>query len=198
MTVKEPGLKITVYRRHLKELINICRTTRLSHVQTYWHLGRCISETEKNPQIPSGYGSRMLHLFSKDLVQQFGKGYSVTNLKNMRTFYQTYNFDKLSPQIDWSSYTLLLSVKDPETRNHFEKRIINEALTHRQLKKEIFSWRVQQSMEENKSISPYQLKYNRGTLYAYTLVNNPLLPAFKDRVTIDCGFNIHKTVVLNN
>jgi endonuclease YncB( thermonuclease family) len=198
MNKKQPGLKISLYRQHLKELINICRSTRLSNVQTYWHIGRRITEIEENPEIPSGYGSQMLHLFSKDLIQQFGKGYSVTNLKNMRTFYHTYDLEKLSPQIDWSSYTLLLSIKDPAERKKFENKIIKESLSHRQLKQEISTWRLLQSMEENKTISPYQLKFNRGSLYTYTLVNNPLLPSKKDRVTIDCGFNIHKTVMLNN
>ena len=97
MNTKQSGLKISVYRQHLKALINICRSTRLTNVQAYWHLGQCITEIEQSPDLPSGYGSNMLHLFSKDLIAQFGKGYSVTNLKNMRTFYNAYDHDKLSP-----------------------------------------------------------------------------------------------------
>ncbi len=198
MSRKQSGLKISVYRQHLKELINICRSSRLTHVQTYWNIGHYIRRIEKSPHIPSGYGSSMIPLFSKDLVQQFGKGYSVTNLRKMRAFCQAYDQDKLSPQIDWSCYTLLLSVKDPEARKEFENKTINESLSHRQLKKEISTWRILQTIEENEKIPPFQLKYNRGSLYTYTLVNNPLLPPVKGRVTIDCGFNFHKTIMLEN
>ncbi len=194
MNTKQSGLKISVYRQHLKELFNICRSSRLTHVQTYWNIGHYIRRIEKSPHIPSGYGSSMIPLFSKDLVQQFGKGYSVTNLRKMRAFCQVYDHDKLSPQIDWSCYTLLLSVKDPGARKEFENKIIDESLSHRQLKQEISTWRLLQAMEANENIPPFQLKFNRGSLYTYTLVNNPLLPSFKDRVTIDCGFNIHKTI----
>jgi len=198
MIIKKPPLKISLYRQHLKELIDICRSTRITNVQTCWNIGRCITGIEENPEIPTGYGSKMIHLFSKELIRQFGKGYSVTNLKNMRTFSRLYDLDELSPQIDWSSYTLLLSVKDPEARKEFENRILSESLPHRELKKEISRWRLLKSINENPKASPFQLKFNRGSLYTYTIVNNPLLPALKERVTIDCGFNIHKTIKLKN
>lgn len=198
MTIKEPGLETSLYKQHLSRLENICRSTRLTHVQTYWNIGRCIIEIEQSPNIPSGYGSKMLHLFSKDLIRQFGKGYSVTNLKNMRTFCSTYDQNKLSPEIDWSSYTLLLSVKDDKARKEFEEKTVIESLSYLQLKKEISAWRMHHALEENENIAPPRLKYNRGSLYTYTLAKNPMLPFHKNRVVVDCGFNIHKTIEFNN
>ena len=56
-------------------------------VQAYWHIGRIIVEHEQNGSLRSEYGKGVLQDVSRRLQQEFGKGFSVRNLQQMRKFY---------------------------------------------------------------------------------------------------------------
>ncbi|MFH1275965.1 MAG: PDDEXK nuclease domain-containing protein [Candidatus Woesearchaeota archaeon] len=59
-------------------------------VQTYWKIGRDIIEYEQKGEEKAEYGSNLLENLSKDLTLKYGKGFSLSNLKNMRLFYQLF------------------------------------------------------------------------------------------------------------
>jgi len=54
---------------------------------TYWEIGRWIVEFEQSGEKRAEYGTRLLERLSDDLVKLFGKGFSVVNLRKMRSFY---------------------------------------------------------------------------------------------------------------
>jgi len=56
-------------------------------VQTYWHIGRYIVEYEQKGKVKAEYGSELLDRLSKDLTAEFGKGFSRSNLFQIRQFY---------------------------------------------------------------------------------------------------------------
>jgi predicted nuclease of restriction endonuclease-like (RecB) superfamily len=56
-------------------------------VTTYWLMGRRIVEYEQKGKERAEYGELLLERISKDLSMRFGKGFSLRNLRNMRTFY---------------------------------------------------------------------------------------------------------------
>src|SRR5260370_34368948 len=56
----------------------------------YWHVGREIVEEEQRGRERAGYGERLVRELSAQLTAQFGKGFSVSNLKLIRQFYLTY------------------------------------------------------------------------------------------------------------
>ncbi|MBE0425233.1 MAG: DUF1016 domain-containing protein [Nitrospirae bacterium] len=56
-------------------------------VATYWLIGRRIVEYEQKGKERAEYGEVLLERLSKDLSPQFGKGFSLRNLRNMRSFY---------------------------------------------------------------------------------------------------------------
>ncbi|HAS17754.1 MAG TPA: DUF1016 domain-containing protein [Nitrospiraceae bacterium] len=56
-------------------------------VATYWLMGRRIVEHEQKGKERAEYGEVLLERISRDLVLRFGKGFSIRNLRNMRTFY---------------------------------------------------------------------------------------------------------------
>lgn len=56
-------------------------------VQTYWQIGRHIVEFEQGGKDKSEYGSELLDRISKDLTLSFGKGFSRSNLFQIRQFY---------------------------------------------------------------------------------------------------------------
>lgn len=58
-------------------------------VQAYWEIGQEIHKAcGENDR--AGYGKKLLEYLSKQLTSEFGKGFTVTNLKNMRQFYRTF------------------------------------------------------------------------------------------------------------
>ncbi len=59
-------------------------------VITNWHIGEYIVEFEQNGNARASYGDGLLRSLSKRLTFQLGKGYSRSNLQNMRRLYLRY------------------------------------------------------------------------------------------------------------
>ena len=57
---------------------------------SYWEIGRRIVEAEQKGKRRAGYGEQLIARLSSDLTTQFGRGFSVDNLENMRRFYGIY------------------------------------------------------------------------------------------------------------
>jgi len=52
-------------------------------VETYWNIGKQIYEAQGENQ-RAEYGKGLLKFLSGKLTKEFGKGFAVANLKNMR------------------------------------------------------------------------------------------------------------------
>lgn len=59
-------------------------------VETYYEIGKMIVEEEQDGKQRAEYGKELLKGLSNVLTKEFGKGFSITNLKQMRSFYQIY------------------------------------------------------------------------------------------------------------
>ena len=95
-------------------------------LSTYWNIGKIIVEYEQENKERADYGKQTLKQLSKDLTEEFGKGFSVSNLYNMRLFYMQYQkFQTVSGKLSWSHYCELLSISDPGKRSFYEKETIN-------------------------------------------------------------------------
>lgn len=68
----------------------------LSMVYAYFETGRLIVEEEQNGKQRAEYGKFIISELSKYLSERIGRGFSVTNLKQMRKFYQIYSNDQIS------------------------------------------------------------------------------------------------------
>lgn len=69
----------------------VVNTVNHTMVQTYFEIGRMIVEEEQSGNARANYAQNQLKVVSQKLTAQFGKGFSVSNLKNMRQFYLTYH-----------------------------------------------------------------------------------------------------------
>lgn len=84
----------------------------LAMVQAYWKIGEEIQGIYGDNE-RAEYGTKILKFLSKKLTKEFGKGFTVTNLKYMRQFYRAFPIGQtLSDQLSWSHYTLLIRVKN--------------------------------------------------------------------------------------
>ncbi len=68
-------------RRYSARSVNVIMTA------TYWEIGRLIVEHEQQGQKRAAYGDVLLKKLASDLIERYGKGFSRTNLQQMREFY---------------------------------------------------------------------------------------------------------------
>ena len=90
--------------QNISELLETARkkvktAVNLSMVYTYFEIGRMIFEEEQNGEQRASYGKYLINELSKYLTVQFDKGFSVTNLKQMRQFYVVYSEDQISQTV---------------------------------------------------------------------------------------------------
>lgn len=97
-------------RRHVVQVVN--RTM----VTSYFELGRMIVEEQQEGKDRASYGKQLLKGLSEKLSFEFGKGFSVDNLENMRRFYIAYrNSETLSRILPiQNSETLSRNFKKPK------------------------------------------------------------------------------------
>ena len=67
---------------------------------TYWNIGRIICEYEQTIPDRADYGKQTLKALSIELTKEFGKGFSRSNLQNMRQFYLAYEMPDSVWQIE--------------------------------------------------------------------------------------------------
>ena len=107
-------------------------------VQAYWQIGRIIVEHEQEGSLRSGYGKSVLQELSNRLTEEFGKGFSVRTLQQMKKFYVTFpNTNALRSQLTWTHYRLLLSVENDQARRWYMDEAVASAWSSRQLERRI-------------------------------------------------------------
>ena len=57
---------------------------------SYWEIGRYIVEFEQGGERKADYGTSLLKRLARDLTAAYGKGFSWSNIKNMRLLYVNY------------------------------------------------------------------------------------------------------------
>ena len=77
-----------------------------SDLTTYYNVGKLLSEAGKH------YGEGIIKEYSEKLTKEFGKGYGLSNLKNMRKFYFFTKSQTLSGFLTWSHFCELFKLDD--------------------------------------------------------------------------------------
>ncbi|MDR1130942.1 MAG: PDDEXK nuclease domain-containing protein [Oscillospiraceae bacterium] len=117
---------------------NLSREVNMTMLSTYWQVGRTIVEREQNGKLKAQYGARLLPELSKRLTNELGRGYSRSNLYNMRELYLQYpKIQTTSGKLSWSHYLELLSVHDRDARAFYEQECSNARWSVEELKRQI-------------------------------------------------------------
>ncbi len=107
-------------------------------VQAYWLIGKTIVEDEQNGNNRAEYGKETLQFLSTKLTEEFGKGFSVRTLQQLKKFYVVYpNTNALRSQLNWTHYRNLIKVKSDEARSWYEEETIKSQWSSRQLERQI-------------------------------------------------------------
>jgi predicted nuclease of restriction endonuclease-like (RecB) superfamily len=106
--------------------IHVAHVANTTMVQTYYQIGKMLVEELQNGASCAEYGTQLLQKMGRHLTKLFGKGFSETNLKQMRDFYNAYSIRQtLSDELEWSSvlswshYLLLMRIENAAERQFY-------------------------------------------------------------------------------
>lgn len=109
-------------------------------VQAYWSIGKSITEQQGKSE-RAEYGKQLLQELSKQLTRDFGKGFTASNLRNMRQFYLTFpNRYALRSNLSWTHYRMLMRVENEQARNFYLEECEKANWSTRQLERQINSF----------------------------------------------------------
>ncbi len=131
--IKEIFVKNEAYKR-VKDY-----SKNKSDLNSYYEVGRLIVEAQGGAS-RAKYGNKLIKEYSEKLTKELGKGYKVSNLKNMRQFYLTFRKRQtLSGELSWSHYVLISSLNDECAITYYINISIAQNLSVRELRQRIKS-----------------------------------------------------------
>ena len=136
------------FYNQIKEILSSARAkvysaANFAMVEAYWEIGKSIVE-KQGGNATAEYGSKLIEELSKQMTADFGKGFTVANLKNMRQFYLAFqNRYTLCSQLSWSHYRLLMRVDDDKARQFYIEESVKSNWSVRQLERQINTFSYQ-------------------------------------------------------
>lgn len=132
------------FYQEIKELLysaknKVYQTINITMTQTYFQIGKRIVEEEQGGESRAEYGKSLLKLLSVQLSNEFGKGFSVDNLENMRRFYLAFQKSETVSrkfELSWSHYIFLTRIENIDERNFYEIESIENSWSLRELKRQ--------------------------------------------------------------
>ncbi|MFH1562705.1 MAG: PDDEXK nuclease domain-containing protein, partial [Nitrospirota bacterium] len=98
-------------------------------------------EEEQQGEIRAEYGKGLIKEFAKQLVSQFGKGFSEANLWNFRQFFLSYSTEEklyaLRRELSWTHYRMIMRVENPKAREYYIQESADSHWSTRQLERNI-------------------------------------------------------------
>lgn len=109
-------------------------------VQTYWEIGKYIVEYEQRGNEKAEYGSQLFDRLSRDLTHAYGKGFSRSNLFQIRMLYIKFPIiQTLSGQLTWSHYVEILKAENEQEISFYAKQAERDKWSVRELKRQMKS-----------------------------------------------------------
>ena len=134
-------------------------------LNTYYNVGKMLSEAGKH------YGEKIIGTYSKKLTNELGKGYTISNLKRFRQFYNIIEKGAtLSHQLSWGHYSELIPLSNIKIINYYIYIIETHRLSIRMLRSKIKSKEYERLPEETKN-----KLINNGQNNIVDFVKNPIL-----------------------
>jgi len=147
---------------------NVVRTVNTTQVVANWLIGREIVEAEQAGEHRAAYGKQLLKSLSMRLTENYGRGFSVSSLQYMRSFFLAYpkllrqekytsvdaldsiqhalrvkseddGVGILNTSLSWTHYRTLLKVERQQARNFYEIESVKNSWAARELERQISS-----------------------------------------------------------
>ncbi len=148
-------------------------------VTAYWEIGEQIYKAcGENDR--AEYGTKLLEYLSAHLTTEFGKGYTVRNLRAMRQFYCCFpNRHTLCAELSWSHYRLLMRVSDGKARIFYADECAKSAWSVRQLERQINTMYYQRILaSQDKASVATEIQLSEPKPEYEKIVKNPYVMEF--------------------
>ena len=181
------------YINEVKEILKNARqkaytAVNSAMVEAYWKIGRRIVEEEQSGRERAEYGKEILQNLSKELTEEFGKGYSYRTLREIRQFYLMFSdFEKwrtVSAKLTWSHFQKVLRVSDEKARIFYLTEAAENVWSVRTLDRNISTLyynRIVASIDK-KTVED-EMKDKTKKLQAEEFIKNPVVLEFLDLPT---------------
>ena len=140
-----------------------------SDLNTYYNVGKLLIEAQGG-EYRAKYGDGLIKEYSKKLTEEIGRGYGISNLKNMRQFYLLSKSQTLSDQLTWSHYVELLKFEDANKITYYIEISINQKLGVRELRS-----KIKNNEYERLPIETRQKLINKEENKVNDFIKNPIL-----------------------
>ncbi|WP_273400898.1 PDDEXK nuclease domain-containing protein [Traorella massiliensis] len=154
-------------------------------VERNWLIGKRIAEEELLGQNRAEYGANVIKKLAKELTEEYGKGFTKTNLYNFYDFYKKFPniFHSLSGKsqlLSWTHYRVLLQINDETARNWYEKEAYDQMWSVRTLQRNVSSQYYYRIL---KTQNPLELKQEMKKLTSsyqnkLEFIKNPMIAEF--------------------
>ena len=157
-------------------------------VEAYWEIGRRIVEEEQRGKERAEYGKEIVENLSKELTEEFGKGFSRRTLWEMRKLYVYFSdYEKvrtLFAQLTWSHFQKVLRVSDEKARIFYLTEAAENMWSVRTLDRNISTLyynRIVASIDK-KTVED-EMKEKIKSLQTEEFIKNPVVLEFLDLPT---------------
>ena len=145
----------------IKEIVdqkrkNVAIAVNNELLSSYWQIGELIAE--QSTEMTDKSARSFILSLSRVLTDEIGRGFSRSNLFNMRNFYLNYpDVQTVSGQLSWSHYCELIAVSDIDARNFYERECLNSRWSVRELSRQIDTALYQRLLLSDEGITRQKL-----------------------------------------
>ena len=157
-------------------------------VEAYWEIGRRIVEEEQSGRERAEYGKEIIKNLSKELTEEFGKGFGERNIRNIRQFYVLFSdyekWKSLISKLTWTHIQKVLRVSDEKARIFYLTEAAENMWSVRALDRNISTLyynRIVASIDK-KTVED-EMKEKIKSLQTEEFIKNPVVLEFLDLPT---------------
>ena len=157
-------------------------------VEAYWEIGRRIVEEEQSGRERAEYGKEIIKNLSKELTEEFGKGFGERNIRNIRQFYILFSdyekWKSLISKLTWTHIQKVLRVSDEKARIFYLTEAAENMWSVRALDRNISTLyynRIVASIDK-KTVED-EMKEKIKSLQTEEFIKNPVVLEFLDLPT---------------
>ena len=181
------------YINEVKEILKNARqkaytAINSAMVEAYWEIGRRIVEEEQRGKERAEYGKEIIKNLSKELTEEFGKGFGERNIRNIRQFYVLFSdyekWKSLISKLTWTHIQKVLKVSDEKARIFYLTEAAENMWSVRTLDRNISTLyynRIVASIDK-KTVED-EMKDKTKKLQAEEFIKNPVVLEFLDLPT---------------
>lgn len=154
-------------------------------VEAYWKIGRRIVEEEQSGRERAEYGKEIIKNLSKELTEEFGKGFGERNIRNIRQFYVLFSdyekWKSLISKLTWTHIQKVLRVSDENARIFYLTEAAENMWSVRTLDRNISTLyynRIVASIDK-KTVED-EMKEKIKSLQTEEFIKNPVVLEFLD------------------